>query len=127
MFTRLRAAATEHAYLGRRRRRQRVGHRDAVVGGADLSASSRGKDKLERDVWLIHLTGEEFPSDCMGARAFCQSLVEKTLRARVVGDDRWIDLSKTKVVGALVMDMIAHNRDHAHNIFQISPGRSARR
>ena len=79
--------------------------------------------KLERDVWLIHLTGEEFPSDCMGARAFCQSLIQKTLRVHV-GDDRWVDLSKTKVVGALVMDMIAHNRNHAHNIFQISPGRS---
>jgi hypothetical protein len=79
--------------------------------------------KLERDVWLIHLTGEEFPSDCMGARAFCQSLVEKTLRLHL-GEDRWIDLSRTKVVGALVMDMIAHNRDHAHNVFQISPGRS---
>ena len=26
--------------------------------------------KLERDVWLLHLTGEEFPSDCMGARVF---------------------------------------------------------
>lgn len=79
--------------------------------------------KLERDVWLIHLTGEEFPSDCMGARAFCQSLIEKTLRLHL-GEDRWIDLTKTKLVGALVMDMIAHNRDHEHNVFQISPGRS---
>lgn len=35
--------------------------------------------KLERDIWLIHLTGEEFPSDCMGARNFCQSLIEKIL------------------------------------------------
>ena len=51
----------------------------------------------------------------MGARAFCQSLIQKTLRVHV-GDDRWVDLSKTKVVGALVMDMIAHNRNHAHNI-----------
>ncbi len=36
--------------------------------------------KLERDVWLVHLTGEEFPSDCMGARALCQALVERTLQ-----------------------------------------------
>ncbi len=77
--------------------------------------------RLERDVWLLHLTGEEFPADCMGARAFCQSLVEGTLKGRV--DLRWIDLSGTKVVGVLVMDMIAHNRDNARNIFQISPGR----
>ena len=79
--------------------------------------------KLERDVWLIHLTGEEFPSDCMGARAFCQMLVERTLRMRIDGA-RSIDLSQTKVVGVLVMDMIAHNRDGARNVFQISPGRS---
>ena len=79
--------------------------------------------KLERDVWLIHLTGEEFPSDCMGARVFCQALVEKTLKLHL-GSDRWIDLSQTKVVGALVMDMIGHSLDRAHNIFQISPGKS---
>ena len=79
--------------------------------------------KLERDVWLIHLTGEEFPSDCMGARVFCQALVEKTLKLKVKTGE-WIDLSGTRVVGVLVMDMIAHNRDHAQNIFQISPGKS---
>ncbi len=78
---------------------------------------------MERDVWLIHLTGEEFPADCMGARKFCQQLVEKTLKLHI-GGDRWIDLSQTKVVGVLVMDMIGHNRDNARNIFQISPGRS---
>ena len=80
--------------------------------------------KLERDVWLIHLTGEEFPSDCMGARAFCQSIVERTLKVRVDGA-RWIDLSNVQLAGVLVMDMIAHNRDNAPNIFQISPGRSS--
>ncbi len=79
--------------------------------------------KLERDVWLIHLTGEEFPADCMGARKFCQALVERSLKVRVEGE-RWIDLSGVKVVGALVMDMIAHNRDNARHIFQISPGKS---
>ncbi len=79
--------------------------------------------KLERDVWLLHLTGEEFPSDCMGARVFCQALVEKTLKLHL-GSDRWIDLSQTKVIGVLVMDMIGHCLDRARNIFQISPGRS---
>jgi hypothetical protein len=79
--------------------------------------------KLERDVWLIHLTGEEFPSDCMGARVFCQALVEQTLKLQL-SQDQSLDLSGTRVVGVLVMDMIAHNRDHAKNIFQISPGKS---
>jgi Peptidase family M28 len=79
--------------------------------------------KLERDVWLVHLTGEEFPSDCLGARALCQALVERTLKVRV--DERWVDLSNTRLAGVLVMDMIAHNRSTGRNIFQISPGRSA--
>src|SRR5262249_40700197 len=35
--------------------------------------------KLARDVWLVHLTGEEFPADCMGARALGQALVERSL------------------------------------------------
>jgi hypothetical protein len=77
--------------------------------------------RLERDVWLLHLTGEEFPADCMGARHFCRALVEGTLAMR--GDDgRSGDLSEIKVAGIFIMDMIAHNRDSEKNVFQISPG-----
>jgi hypothetical protein len=79
--------------------------------------------QLERDIWLLHLTGEEFPSDCMGARNFCQALVEKALKLRL-GDDEPMDLSATQVVGAYVLDMVAHNRDNEQDIFQISPGKS---
>jgi hypothetical protein len=96
-----------------------------LLQGAPIFLQLAKEGKLERDVWLIHLTGEEFPSDCMGARKFCQALIEKTLKLHLVGADRWIDLSETKVVGALVMDMIGHSRDNARNIFQISPGKSA--
>jgi hypothetical protein len=86
-----------------------------------LKLSKEGK--LERDVWLIHLTGEEFPSDCMGARNLCQSLVEKNLNLKVNGKTN-IDLSDTEIVGVYVMDMIGHNRDTDQDIFQISPGKS---
>ncbi|MCL4510873.1 MAG: M28 family peptidase [Bacteroidetes bacterium] len=79
--------------------------------------------KLERDVWLLHLTGEEFPADSLGARHFCQSMVERTLKLRV-GEDQFVDLSSVCLVGVFVMDMIAHNRDNAQDIFQISPGKS---
>jgi hypothetical protein len=79
--------------------------------------------KLERDIWLLHLTGEEFPSDCLGARNFCKHLVEKTLRLRLDKNNA-IDLSKTKVVAAYIMDMIGHNKDTDRDIFQISPGKS---
>ncbi|HEV3073840.1 MAG TPA: M28 family peptidase, partial [Thermoanaerobaculia bacterium] len=99
------------------------------------------------DVWLVHLTGEEFPSDCLGARHLTQSLVEGTLRlrtrpdaplgagtgagagpgqaqAQAPGDDQegWLDLSETRVQGLYVLDMIAHNNDRERDIFQICPG-----
>ena len=87
-----------------------------------LKLSKEGK--LERDIWLIHLTGEEFPSDCLGARNFCQSLIEKTLKLKV-DNNTSIDISETEIVGVYVMDMIGHNRDNDQDIFQISPGKSA--
>ncbi|MGA2405925.1 MAG: M28 family peptidase [Bacteroidales bacterium] len=86
-----------------------------------LKLSKEGK--LERDIWLIHLTGEEFPSDCMGARNLCQSLVEKNLNLKV-DDTTNINLSDTEIVGVYIMDMIGHNRDNDQDIFQISPGKS---
>jgi hypothetical protein len=87
-----------------------------------LKLSKEGK--LERDIWLIHLTGEEFPADCMGARNFCRTLIEKNTKLKL-GNEQYADLSKTEVVGVYVMDMIGHNRDNDQNIFQISPGKSA--
>ena len=87
-----------------------------------LKLSKEGK--LERDIWLIHLTGEEFPSDCMGARNFCQSLIEKNMNLKT-GDKTSVNLSETEIVGVYVMDMIGHNRDSDQDIFQISPGKSA--
>jgi hypothetical protein len=91
---------------------------------APIFLKMAAEGKLERDVWLIHLTGEEFPSDCMGARNFCRTLVEKNIRLHTEGEEH-IDLSGTEVVGVYVMDMIGHNRDNDHDIFQISPGKSA--
>ena len=82
------------------------------------------KGKLKRDIWLIHLTGEEFPSDCMGARDFCRNFVQKTLKMKRQ-DGSFLDLSGVDIKGVFVMDMIAHNRDNAKDIFQISPGRTA--
>jgi hypothetical protein len=79
--------------------------------------------KLERDIWLIHLTGEEFPSDCLGARNFCQNIVQKTLKMKR-RDGSIKDLSDVEVKGVLVMDMIAHNRDSDLDIFQVAPGKT---
>jgi hypothetical protein len=79
--------------------------------------------KLNCDVWLVHLTGEEFPSDCMGARDLAQSLVEGTLKLHTSVNNMH-NLSKVKIEGVYVMDMIAHNRDRDRDEFQISPGLS---
>jgi hypothetical protein len=94
----------------------------ALLQAAPIFLKLAQQGRLARDIWLLHLTGEEFPSDCLGARSFCQALVEKTLRLRL-SDGQLIDLSSVRVVGAFVLDMIAHNRDSAGSIFQISPGK----
>ncbi len=77
--------------------------------------------QLERDVWLVHLTGEEFPADCMGARALGQALVEHGL-AFTSEDGRKRDVSDVRVVGAFVLDMIGHNADRDRDVFQIASG-----
>jgi Zn-dependent M28 family amino/carboxypeptidase len=77
--------------------------------------------RLDCDIWLIHLTGEEFPADCMGARHVAQGLVEGTLRMRRC-DGKSQDLSRTRVQGVYVLDMVAHNNDHDRDVFQIAPG-----
>ena len=79
--------------------------------------------RLDKDIWLLHLTGEEFPADCLGARHFCQAVIEHQLKLHLDGAAT-IDLSATQVAGVFLMDMIAHNRDNNQNIFQISPGRT---
>jgi hypothetical protein len=79
--------------------------------------------KLNCDVWLVHLTGEEFPSDCMGARHLSKTIVEGELKLHRPGQTA-VDLSSVKIDGAYVLDMIAHNRDRDRDEFQISPGLS---
>ncbi len=78
--------------------------------------------RLARDIWLLHLTGEEFPADCLGARAFCRSLIGRSLQLHS-SDGSKTDLSAVRVKGVVVMDMIAHNRESPQDIFQIAPGR----
>ncbi len=77
--------------------------------------------RLERDVWLIHLTGEEFPADCLGARHLASRLVERTLKLHAAGR-RPRDLSGVRVEGIYVLDMVAHNNDRDRDVFQIAPG-----
>jgi Zn-dependent M28 family amino/carboxypeptidase len=85
-----------------------------------LQMSKQGR--LKRDIWLVNLTGEEFPSDCMGARHLAQALLQGTLQVRS-RDGMAHDVSATRVVGAYVLDIIGHNRENDLDDFQISPGR----
>src|SRR5207247_4204462 len=79
--------------------------------------------QLGCDVWLVHLTGEELPADCLGARHLSQLLVERRLKMRT-RTGRWRDLSAVRVQGVYVLDMVAHNNDHERDVFQIAPGTS---
>ena len=92
-----------------------------ILQAAPIYLRLAKQGRLERDIWLLHLTGEEFPSDCLGARNFCQNLVRKNVRLKT-DQDTIVDLSETTIEGVFIMDMIGHNRDNDQDIFQISPG-----
>lgn len=93
----------------------------AMMLAAPIFLDLSKQRKLGCDIWLVHLTGEEFPADCLGARALTQRLIEGTLQLHLPGG-KTKDLSGVEIKGLYVSDMIAHNNDHAPDIFQISPG-----
>ncbi len=113
-------------------KKELTGHRYASKGADDnhsatatlMMAAQALKDlPLKKDVWLVHLTGEEYPADCLGARVLAQDLVE--------GKKLFKEQGATKVVGGYILDMVGHNtgRDkkaNAPSIFQITPGRGPR-
>src|SRR5262249_44410884 len=93
----------------------------AMMLAAPIILKMSREGRLGCDVWLVHLTGEEFPADCLGARALTERLVERTLKLHLPGG-KTRDLSKTTVRGVFVSDMIAHHNARDGAIFQISPG-----
>jgi hypothetical protein len=93
----------------------------ALMLAAPIFLELARQRRLGCDIWLVHLTGEEFPADCMGARHLCQRLVEGNLRIRLA-DGRWRSLARARVQGVYVLDMVAHNNDHDRDIFQMCPG-----
>jgi hypothetical protein len=93
----------------------------AMMLAAPIFLEMSREGKLGCDIWLVHLTGEEFPADCLGARALTEKILQRTLALRLPrGKSK--DLSKTTVRGVYVSDMIAHNNDNERDVFQISPG-----
>lgn len=62
--------------------------------------------KFPHDIWLVHLTGEEFPADDLGATHF----VGRLLRGR------------QDIGGLVLMDMIGHRESAGDPVFQINTG-----
>ena len=97
----------------------------ALMRAAPIFCELSREGKLGCDIWLIHLTGEEFPSDCLGARHLCRQLVEGALKVRLpAGQEK--DLSAVHIQGAFILDMVAHNNGNEPYTFQISPGRGSK-
>jgi len=63
----------------------------------------RGR-KFQNDIWLVHLTGEEFPADDLGARYFV---------GRLLRDHQDIG-------GLVLMDMIGHRESAGDMVFQVN-------
>ena len=92
-----------------------------LMRAAPIFCELSKKGKLACDIWLIHLTGEEFPSDSLGSRHLCRQIAEKTLKLHLPDGEKY-DLSKADIQGVFVLDMIAHNNEAHPYKFQISPG-----
>jgi hypothetical protein len=92
-----------------------------LMRAAPIFCDLSRKGKLACDIWLIHLTGEEFPADCLGSRYLCRQIAEKTLKLHLP-DGKKYDLSSAEIQGVFVLDMIAHNNEAHPYKFQISPG-----
>ncbi|HTR98526.1 MAG TPA: M28 family peptidase, partial [Bacteroidota bacterium] len=97
----------------------------ALMLGAPVFMELSRAGRLECDIWLVHLTGEEFPADCMGARHLARQVAEKSLALRREDGGR-VDLSHVAIDGVCVLDMVAHNRRPFRDVFQIAPGLSPR-
>ena len=83
----------------------------ALAAPIFMALAKRGQ--LGCDVWLVHLTGEEFPADCLGARALTQKLVEGWNLTECLESNRrekvfeaWA-CDEATAVPALVADLVA--------------------
>ena len=76
-----------------------------AVGALMLAAEQLRGRHFQHDIWLVHLTGEEFPADDLGARHFIQML----------------DLNRINPSAMIQLDMIGYSKTSATE-FQINPG-----
>jgi hypothetical protein len=93
----------------------------ALMLGAKVFLELSRQGQLGCDVWLVHLTGEEYPAEGLGASRLCQALVEGTLKIQSL-DGTIHHLSAARIGGLYVLDMVAHNNNRDRDVFQIAPG-----
>lgn len=92
---------------------KRVAAPGADDNGSAFAALLRAAEVLRDrkplyDIHLVHLTGEEFPADCLGARFYVSQLLKK----------------KRDIRGLILMDMIGYKDPKYGNKFQINAGES---
>ena len=79
---------------------------NASATAALLHAAQALKDsRPAHDIWFVHLTGEEFPADDLGARRLVSSLFKE----------------KRRIGGVILLDMVAY-RDADDPVFQVNAG-----
>ena len=93
----------------------------ALLMAAPVLLEMSRQGRLSCDVWLVHLTGEEFPADSLGARHLAARLMANDLKLRLSGR-RGRDLTGVRVEGIFVLDMVAHENPRRRGVFQIAPG-----
>lgn len=103
-------AVAEDIYAKTHERIPNPGADDNVTATATLlrAAEELHHKKPNRDIWLLHLTGEEFPTDDLGARHFFRELLKQ----------------KQNIAGMILVDMIGI-RDPKDPIYQINGGKTS--
>jgi Zn-dependent M28 family amino/carboxypeptidase len=104
-------AFSEDVWAKNKVRQSNPGADDNCSATAGLMVAAKqlisSQSKLKRPIWIIHVTGEEFPADDLGARQFVSMLLNEKISPHAV----------------IVMDMIAYAQKKAdRKIFQISIG-----
>jgi hypothetical protein len=105
-------AFSEKTFNSTRKRISVPGADDNATAVAALLRAAEVLNNYKRpryDILFVHLTGEEFPADSLGARHFVTDLIKNQRDIRAL----------------ILMDMIGYNTREFRNKFQINAGESA--